>query len=101
MSVSRTTCAQWIAEFQVAKFRLTEICDAPSQCCCSAGTRRCSGSSFATTPNNTRGRAMSKRVADVLVETLQAAGVKRCYGIVGDPLNRITHAIRERKIEGS
>ena len=36
---------------------------------------------------------MSKRVADVLVETLQAAGVKRCYGIVGDTLNRIAHAI--------
>ena len=42
---------------------------------------------------------MSKRVADVLVETLQAAGVKRCYGIVGDTLNRITHAISESKIE--
>jgi pyruvate dehydrogenase (quinone) len=42
---------------------------------------------------------MSKRVADVLVETLQAAGVKRCYGIVGDTLNRITSAIHESKIE--
>jgi pyruvate dehydrogenase (quinone) len=42
---------------------------------------------------------MSKRVADVLVETLQAAGVKRCYGIVGDTLNRIAHAIHESKIE--
>jgi hypothetical protein len=35
---------------------------------------------------------MSKRVADVLIETLEAAGVKRCYGIVGDTLNRIAHA---------
>ena len=42
---------------------------------------------------------MTKRVADVLVETLQAAGVKRCYGIVGDTLNRIAHAIHESKIE--
>ena len=42
---------------------------------------------------------MSKRVADVVVETLQAAGVKRCYGIVGDTLNRIAHAIHESKIE--
>jgi hypothetical protein len=25
---------------------------------------------------------MSKRVADVPIETLQAAGVKNCYGIV-------------------
>ena len=41
---------------------------------------------------------MSKRVADVLVETLQAAGVKRCYGIVGDTLNRIAHAIHESEI---
>ena len=41
---------------------------------------------------------MTKRVADVLVETLQAAGVKRCYGIVGDTLNRIAHAIHESDI---
>src|SRR5271157_2333498 len=42
---------------------------------------------------------MRKRVADLLVETLQAAGVKRCYGIVGDTLNRIAHAIHESEIE--
>ena len=36
---------------------------------------------------------MSKRVADLVVETLQAAGVKNCYGIVGDTLNRLAHAI--------
>ncbi len=36
---------------------------------------------------------MSKRVADLLVGTLQAAGVKNCDGIVGDTLNRIAHAI--------
>jgi pyruvate dehydrogenase (quinone) len=42
---------------------------------------------------------MSKRVADLLVETLQAAGVKRCYGIVGDTLNRIAHAIHGSEIE--
>jgi thiamine pyrophosphate-dependent acetolactate synthase large subunit-like protein len=33
--------------------------------------------------------AMAKRVADVVIETLQAAGVNRCYGIVGDTLNQI------------
>jgi pyruvate dehydrogenase (quinone) len=43
--------------------------------------------------------AMSKRVADVLVETLQLAGVKRCYGIIGDTLNRIAHAIDRSEIE--
>src|SRR6202161_1524664 len=48
---------------------------------------------------NAGGSAMSKRVADVMVETLQAAGVKRCYGIVGDTLNRIAHAIHESEIE--
>ena len=42
---------------------------------------------------------MTKRVADLLVETLQAAGVKRCYGIVGDTLNRIAHAIERSEIE--
>ena len=29
---------------------------------------------------------MSKRVVDLPVETLQAAGVRTCYGIVGDTL---------------
>src|ERR1700677_4613411 len=42
---------------------------------------------------------MSKRVADVLVETLEAAGVKTCYGIVGDTLNRIAHAIDRSEID--
>jgi pyruvate dehydrogenase (quinone) len=42
---------------------------------------------------------MSKRVADVIIETLQLAGVKRCYGIVGDTLNRIAHAIHGSEIE--
>jgi pyruvate dehydrogenase (quinone) len=42
---------------------------------------------------------MSKRVADVLIETLQAAGVERCYGIVGDTLNQIAHAIDRSTIQ--
>jgi pyruvate dehydrogenase (quinone) len=42
---------------------------------------------------------MRKRVADLLVETLQAAGVKTCYGIVGDTLNRIAHAIDRSEID--
>src|SRR5580704_2368396 len=42
---------------------------------------------------------MAKRVADVLIETLQSAGVERCYGIVGDTLNRIAHAIDASEIE--
>jgi pyruvate dehydrogenase (quinone) len=36
-------------------------------------------------------------VAESLVATLAAAGVKRIYGIVGDSLNAITEAIRRQK----
>jgi pyruvate dehydrogenase (quinone) len=42
---------------------------------------------------------MSQRVAEVLIETLQAAGVKRCYGIVGDTLNQVAQAIHRSEIE--
>ena len=43
--------------------------------------------------------AMSKKVADIIVETLQSAGVKHCYGVVGDTLNRVAHSISESAIE--
>ena len=36
----------------------------------------------------------AKLVADQLVETLSAVGVKRIYGVVGDSLNGLTDAIR-------
>ena len=42
---------------------------------------------------------MGKLVADVIIETLQAAGVKRCFGIVGDTLNRIAHSIEQSDID--
>src|SRR5258705_9424379 len=38
----------------------------------------------------------NKRVADVLVDTLVAAGVKHVYGLAGDSLNGITDSIRTR-----
>src|ERR1700736_1871651 len=38
-----------------------------------------------------------KRVADVLVDTIIAAGVKRVYGLVGDSLNGVTDSIRAKK----
>jgi pyruvate dehydrogenase (quinone) len=42
---------------------------------------------------------MSKRkVSDIIVATLQAAGVERCYGVVGDTLNHITDSIRKSEI---
>jgi pyruvate dehydrogenase (quinone) len=37
---------------------------------------------------------MSRRVADVLWEMLANAGVKRCYGIVGDALNPVIDGLR-------
>jgi pyruvate dehydrogenase (quinone) len=43
---------------------------------------------------------MSRKVADVLWEMLADAGVKRCYGIVGDALNPVIDALRRNgKIE--
>jgi thiamine pyrophosphate-dependent acetolactate synthase large subunit-like protein len=35
-------------------------------------------------------------VADLFVATLEQAGVKRIYGIVGDSLNALTEALRRR-----
>jgi pyruvate dehydrogenase (quinone) len=35
-----------------------------------------------------------KRVADLLVDTVVAAGVERVYGLAGDSLNGITDSIR-------
>jgi pyruvate dehydrogenase (quinone) len=43
---------------------------------------------------------MARKVADVMWEMLAAAGVKRCYGIVGDALNPVIDALRRNgKIE--
>jgi pyruvate dehydrogenase (quinone) len=43
---------------------------------------------------------MSQKVADLLWEMLSNAGVKRCYGIVGDALNPVIDALRRNgKIE--
>jgi pyruvate dehydrogenase (quinone) len=39
---------------------------------------------------------MGKKVADLIAETLNEAGVKRVYGIVGDSLNGFTEALRRR-----
>ncbi|HEY6403183.1 MAG TPA: ubiquinone-dependent pyruvate dehydrogenase [Blastocatellia bacterium] len=38
-----------------------------------------------------------KKVADLIVDTLAAAGVERVYGITGDSLNGITDAIRRQE----
>jgi pyruvate dehydrogenase (quinone) len=41
---------------------------------------------------------MSKKVGEVIVETLVSAGVKHCYGIVGDTLNTIATSISHSDI---
>jgi pyruvate dehydrogenase (quinone) len=39
---------------------------------------------------------LEKRVADIILDSLIASGVKRIYGVSGDSLNGITDAVRER-----
>ncbi|WP_404334731.1 thiamine pyrophosphate-dependent enzyme [Sphingomonas sp. MMS12-HWE2-04] len=41
---------------------------------------------------------MAHTVAEVIVETLEQAGVRRCYGVPGDTLNHVTDAIRRSDI---
>jgi len=41
---------------------------------------------------------MSKKVAEILVEVLEQAGVKRCYGIVGDTLNLFAEYLQRSSI---
>ncbi len=40
---------------------------------------------------------MAKKVAEIFIETLVNAGVKRVYGVVGDSLNGLTEVIRKDK----
>ncbi len=40
---------------------------------------------------------MAKRVAEIFIDTLLNAGVKRVYGVVGDSLNGLTEIIRKSK----
>lgn len=42
---------------------------------------------------------MSKKVAEILVEVLEQAGVKRCYGIVGDTLNLFAENLERSSIK--
>ena len=37
---------------------------------------------------------MARTVADLMWEMLEKAGVKRCYGIVGNALNPVIDALR-------
>jgi pyruvate dehydrogenase (quinone) len=39
----------------------------------------------------------TKTVSEIIIDTIQAAGVKRVYGLVGDSLNGLTNTIRTRE----
>lgn len=40
-----------------------------------------------------------QKVADIIIDVLHKAGVKRCYGVVGDTLNHVTDAIRRSPMD--
>ena len=40
---------------------------------------------------------MAQTIADLMAETLRAAGVKRIYGVAGDSLNGFTDSLRRQK----
>ena len=40
-------------------------------------------------------RGVSFTISDLIVETLERAGVRRVYGLPGDSLNGFTDALRE------
>src|ERR1700748_2406651 len=42
---------------------------------------------------------MSKKAAEVIVEVLESAGVKHCYGIVGDTLNTFATGLSRSEIQ--
>src|ERR1700729_150602 len=56
------------------------------------------GPSHCPFPNVTES-SMSKKVAQVIVEVLQSAGVKHCYGIVGDTLNTFATGLSHSEIQ--
>ncbi|MCJ2182995.1 thiamine pyrophosphate-binding protein [Novosphingobium sp. 1949] len=41
---------------------------------------------------------LARTTADVIVETLEQAGVRRCYGVPGDTLNHVTDSIRRSSL---
>ncbi|MBS0380945.1 MAG: ubiquinone-dependent pyruvate dehydrogenase [Proteobacteria bacterium] len=40
-----------------------------------------------------------RKVADIVVDVLERAGTRHCYGVVGDTLNHVTDAIRRSSID--
>src|SRR3984957_9080050 len=52
-----------------------------------------------STPRRNQEIQMSKKVGEVIVEVLQDAGVKHCYGIVGDTLNTFAASLKKSGIQ--
>src|SRR6266566_2240819 len=80
---------------------LASILDAPFLCCAFRRSCRplwwktnCTVSFRKIWPKPKKGSGMTKKVADLLVDVLAEAGVRRIYGVVGDSLNGITDSIR-------
>src|SRR6266849_1048917 len=48
-------------------------------------------------PTNLMELHMARTIADLMAETLNVAGVKRIYGVVGDSLNGFTDSLRKQK----
>src|SRR5216684_6280284 len=48
-------------------------------------------------PTNLMELRMPRTIADLMAETLNVAGVKRIYGVVGDSLNGFTDSLRKQK----
>ena len=49
-----------------------------------------------TNRESERGPGVAKKIAELFVEVLAAAGVERIYGVAGDSLNGITDSVRRR-----
>src|SRR5260221_6295332 len=82
---------------------LANILDAPflscafrRSCCPLLWKANCTASFRKIWPKPKKGSGMTKKVADLLVDVLAEAGVRRIYGVVGDSLNGITDSIRKR-----
>src|SRR6267142_4296750 len=56
--------------------------------------RQCSPPAFDARSAGSGASMATKRVADLIVETLAGAGVQRIYGIAGDSLNGVTDSLR-------
>jgi hypothetical protein len=64
---------------------------------CNRLTRSICGGHITTESSTFKLIVAKKLVAEIIIETLVAAGVKRIHGVVGDSLNGMLEEIRKRK----